>query len=114
MLLLLETPSKKKKNLTVNVTSMLRIPLCASPKKSPITLFFKHSSIKKLRHASSLPPHPHSTLLGISKKKKKNLYTWKAGSWDRKLSFASVFTLAPFSSLSLLPGRAFIFCGLKP
>lgn len=71
MLLLLETPSKKKKNLTVNVTSMLRIPLCASPKKSPITLFFKHSSIKKLRHASSLPPHPHSTLLGISKKKKK-------------------------------------------
>lgn len=73
MLLLLETPSKKK-NLTVNVTSMLRIPLCASPKKSPITLFFKHSSIKKLRHASSLPPHPHSTLLGISKKKKKKIF----------------------------------------
>ena len=50
--------SIKKKNLTTNMTQMLTVPLRASQKKSQITLFFKHSSIKQLPHASSPPPHP--------------------------------------------------------
>ena len=83
-------------------------PICheCSPKKKKKKR--KKKERKKRNISDTNPAFPY-LLMG-----KKNLYTWKAGSWDRKLSFASVFTLAPFSSLSLLPGRAFIFCGLKP
>ena len=58
MLLLFETPSKKKKkNLTMNVTSMLTLPLRASRKKSQIPLFFKYFFYKS--SFRMLPPHPH-------------------------------------------------------